>query len=174
MRLIVINQDHDLQTLSSKLFGTGSKSGDEAVVGKATFERIKLLNPHVDFQHIEIGTVLLLPDVPELNESDSQSIFGDAFTDFADHVASGLEIVAQRMKTGTEALTMDRMAVTDTLKTAAVRRQIESDPLFEKQLNDAREQHTDEQNEARDAAKQLGALQGLAAQELEALGKTIR
>ena len=173
MRLIVINQDHDLQTLSRKLFGSGSKSSDEAVVGNATFERIKLLNPHVDFQHIEVGTVLLLPDRPELNDSESQSIAGDTFADFTGHVTMGFKTVTQRVQTSAEALAADRTAVTNVLKTTTVKQQIESDPLLKKQLDEASDEFAAELKQAQNAAKQVDAMQKSVAEELRAIAELL-
>lgn len=173
MRLIVIKQASDLQTLSSELFNSGSKSTSKAVVGNATLERIKSLNPHVDFQRIEAGTVLLLPDTPELKDSKTQSVAGDAFADFSTHTIEGLKTVAERIRTGADALELERTAVAAVLKTAAVKRQIESDPLLKKQLDDASADFTAEQNRAQEAMKQVKAMQDAAVEELKALERLL-
>src|SRR5690349_16934472 len=128
MRLIVIKQASDLQALSNKLLI--KKPG-----GTATLDRLKALNPHVDFNRIEAGTVLLLPDTPDVkaDDKDTRSVAGDAFEDFVKETAEGFKSVAERVSRASESLATDRAAANAVLKIAAVRRQIESDPLLKKQ-----------------------------------------
>lgn len=177
MRLIVIDQASDLQTaLNARLLkkpagGKGKAGANE--VSQATLDQVKRLNPHVDFQRIEAGTVLLLPDSPELNAKDSQSPGGDAFEDFVAHTSEGFKAVTQRMGLNAEALAADRTAVNATLKIAAVKRQIESDPLLQKQLDEANSEFTDAQKKAQEAAGQVEAMQKDVNAELEALRKML-
>jgi hypothetical protein len=160
MRLIVIKQASDLQSLSARLLkkpSGGRASSHE--IGQATLEQVKQLNPHVDFQRIDAGTVLLLPDTPELKDTDSQSLAGDAFEDFITHTSEGFKAVAQRMRNNAETLAADRAAVNATVKTAAVKRLIESDPLLKKQLDEVSSEFSDEQKKTQEAARQLEAMQ---------------
>lgn len=110
MRLIVIKQASDLLTVSRTLFNDGGNSNGIAAAHNATLERIKSLNPQVDFHRIEAGTVLLLPDAPELKDSETQSIAGDAFADFNSHLTEGLRTAAQRVSSGAKALDAEREA----------------------------------------------------------------
>ncbi len=173
MRFIVISQASDLQTalgarLLKKPAGGKGKAGAHEV-SQATLDQVKQLNPHVDFQRMEAGTVLLLPDSPELNDKDSQSLTGNSFEDFAAHTSEGFKAVAQRMRISADALAADRAAVNAVLKIAAVKRQIESDPLLLKQLDEANSEFTDAQKQAQDAASQVEAMQKDMSTELEAL-----
>lgn len=160
MRIFVITQTSDLQGLSARLLNKpalGKREKHE--ISQATLDQVKLLNPHVDFQHIDVGTVLLLPDTPDLKDTDSQSPVDKAFEDFVAHTSEGFKAVAQRMSTSADALTSDQAAVNSVLKIAAVQRQIESDPLLKKQLEEARGEFNDEQKKMKAAALQLEAMQ---------------
>ena len=175
MRLIVLKQATDIQALSSKLFqksGKGKSIGD-AAAANATLGRIKALNPHIDFQRLEAGTVLLLPEAPGLKGSDSQSISGDGFAEFAAHTLEGFKTVAERVSAGGERLAEDRHAVNDVLKAGAVKRQLETDPRLKQQLEEAVEEFTAQQKQAQDATKTVDAMQKLLTKELEVIGKLL-
>ena len=170
MRLIVIKQASDLQTLSAGLLKKPAAShGSVHEVSRATLEQVKILNPHLDLQNLEAGTVLLLPDSPELSDADSQPLAGTSFNDFVAHVNEGFKAVTQGMRISAEELAAERSAVNAVLKTAAVKRQIESDPLLLKQLDEANSEFTDAQKQAQDAASQVEAMQKDMSTELEAL-----
>jgi len=162
MRILVIKQASDLQTLSNKL-NTGGKS-----TGKATLEHIKSLNPHVDFQRIEAGTVLLLPDAPELKDSDSQPIAGDAFADLANQMEKGFNTIIQRVRSGAEALVAERAAVVAILSASGVRRH-KGDQLLAMQLEDAGKEFTVAQKKALEAENLVEAMQAAVKEELVAL-----
>ena len=172
MRLIVIKQASDLQALSVRLLkkpagGKGKAGAHE--VSQATLDQVKRLNPHVDFQRLEADTVLLLPDSPELNDKDSQSLAGNSFEDFAAHTSEGFQAVVQSKRLSAEALGADRAAVNATLKIAAVGNQIKSDSLLKNQVEEANSEFTDAQKQAQDAASQVEAMQKDMNAELEAL-----
>ena len=175
MRLIVIKQASDLQALSARLLKkpAGGHAGPREF-SQATLEQVKQLNPHVDFERIDAGTVLLLPDTPELNDTDSQSPAGNAFEDFVAHTSEGFKAVAQRMRTSADALAADRAAVNAVLKTAAVKRQIESDPLLKKQLDEANSEFTDAQKKSQEAARQVETMQKDMNAELAALREMLK
>lgn len=174
MRIIVIKEAADLQTLSSTLFNIDSSATGNAVAHKATLERIKSLNPQVDFQSMAAGTVLLLPDAPELKDSESQSIAGDAFADFTNHLTEGFKTVVKRVRSGAKVLAADREAVTAVLTTEAVKNLIKSDSLLEKQLDGASKEFSIEQEKALEAAKQVDLMQEAVALELTALAGLLR
>ncbi|MEO5658424.1 MAG: hypothetical protein ABIQ90_01325 [Polaromonas sp.] len=170
MRHIVIKQASDLPALSASLFKkpAGGK-GASREISQATLDQLKRLNPHVDFQHIDAGTVLLLPDTPELKNTDSQSLAGNAFEDFVAHASEGFKAVAQRMRISADALAADRADVNAVLKTAMVKRQIESDPLLKKQLDEANNEFSDELKKAQEASRQVEAMRKDLNTELAAL-----
>lgn len=170
MRLIVIKQASDLRTLSAGLLKKPAAShGSAHEVSQATLEQVKILNPHLNFQHLEAGTVVLLPDSPELSDAQSQSLAGTSFDDFFAHVNEGFKAVTQGMRIKADELAAERSAVNAILKTVAVKRQIESDSLLKKQLEEAGDQFADAQKNAQDAASQVEAMQKGMHNELEAL-----
>lgn len=178
MRLIVIEQASDLQTaLGARLVkrpagGKGKAGASE--ISQATLDQVKRLNPHVeDFQHLEAGAALLLPDAPDLSARDSLSPDGNSFEDFAAHATEGIKAVAQRMRLSAEALAGDRAAVNAVLKIAAVKRQIDSDPLLQKQFDEANSEFAEAQKKAQEAANQVEAMQKEMSAELEALRKML-
>ena len=177
MRLIVIKQASDLQALSARLLKkpAGGKAGAHEV-SPATLDQVKRLNPHVDFQRIEAGTVLLLPDSPELNDKDSQSLTGNSFDDFIAHTSEGFKAVALRMSISAKALADDHVAVNATLKTEAVTSQIEKDPQLRDQLKGAISEFTyeNEKQKAQEATKQVEAMQKDMSTELEALRRMLK
>ena len=172
MRLIVIEQESDLKALSARLLKkpAGRKAGAHEI-SQATLDQVKMLNPHVDFQRLEAGTVLLLPDSPELNDKESQPLAGDSFEDFVAHTSEGFKAVAQRMTISAKALDADRAAVNATLK--IVKRQIDSDPLLQNQVEEANREFTDAQMQAKDAASQVETMQKEMDAELKALRKML-
>lgn len=174
MRIIVIKEASDLQSLTTRLFNEVSQSNGNIEANNAMFERIKSLNPHVDFKRLEAGTVLLLPDSPELKDSESRSLTGDAFADFSKHATEGLDTIAERVRAGAKASATERTNVTAALKTPAVERQIESDPLLKRQLVDAREKFVAEQKKEQVALKHLESMQKAVAKELAAFADLLR
>ena len=161
MRLIVIEQASDLQALGARLLRkpAGGQAGPQQL-SQETLEQIRRLNPHADFQRLEAGTVLLLPGTPELKDAaDSQPLAGHSFEDFAARTREGLEAVAQRLRGGAESLAAERAGVTAVIKTAAVKRLIESDPLLKKQLDEAGSEFSNAQKQAQEASRQMEIFQ---------------
>lgn len=170
MRIIVIKESTDLQALGTQLIG---KKTD----GSITLERLKSLNPHVDFNHLERGTVLLLPDAHEpktSNDKDTRSPARDAIDDFSKDAEAGFRVAAERVRNAAEALNADLGALSAAVKSAAVKRLIDSDPLLKQQLEDAREAGNNEQKGVQEAVRQVQALQKMVGEELAALGRMLR
>ncbi|WP_321796802.1 hypothetical protein [Caballeronia sp. J97] len=163
MRVIVIKQASDLKTLATRLIG---KKADGSAL-----ERMKALNPHADFERLEPGTVLLLPDLPGLKagDKDTRSITGDALDSFAKDTASGLAAAAKRVAAAADALAADRAGVSGVSKVAAVKRLIDGDPVLKKQLEDAGAAFNREQKELKEAAAQIETMQKLVGEEWSAL-----
>ena len=170
MRTIVIKQSTDLQALGMRLIG--KKTG-----GSVTLERLKSLNPHVDFNHLERGTVLLLPDTHDLktsNDKDIRSPARDAIDDFSKDAEAGFKVATERIMNAADALNADLSALSATVKTTAVKRLIDSDPMLKKQLEESREAGNNEQKGVQEAVRQVQALQKMVDEELAALGQMLR
>ncbi|MBI3529361.1 MAG: hypothetical protein HY067_15505 [Betaproteobacteria bacterium] len=166
MRMIIIKQGTDLQTLGTRLLGNAD--GKEV-----TLQHLQQLNPHVDFQRIEPGTVLLVPDQPGLKKDESISVSGQAFDAFRDQVSASVEAATTRVRHGYEALASQRSDVNAVLKTAAVKRLLESDPELKAQLEEAAKTFKQDQAAAKASESTLKSLQDDAAAELAALAKLL-
>ena len=177
MKFVTIKQNTDLQALGSILLkpsaGAGASAGTSTGT-TATLGRIQALNPHVDVQKLAPGDVLLVPDAPDIDEGQTQSVGGNAFGGFSDEIRRGLDKLGQRVRAQSDALAADRASVNGVLKLATVKRVIESDPQLKKQLSDADAQAKADQNAAQAASKQVESLQKLASGELDALERLLR
>ena len=164
MRLIVLKPDN-LQVLRTQL-ATASSSGNNAPI-----DRLKALNPHIDFNRLDAGAVLFLPDAPELAQPGSRAVEGGSFDDFTADVIEGLKLAAGRARAGYEQLGADRSDVAAAVKTAAVKRLIESDPALKAQLDEVNAQSAKDLREGKEAGAALDAMQKNVGQEMAALGK---
>lgn len=170
MRVLLLKQASDLQALTARLVGRGLAGSSSA-----TLERLKALNPHVDFNRIGPGTVLLLPDTPDMeaDDKDIRSPAGEAFDDVVRHVQDGFQAAAARAARAGDDLAADRSAIAAAAKTAAFRRLVESDPLLKKQLDAAGEASDAELKKIRGAAKQVEVMAKAAVDELAALRRLL-
>jgi len=167
MRLVVISQATDLQALRKTLFTASQPAATTA----AALERVKALNPHVDLQRLAPGTVLVLPDLPSMNPSHSRSLGGDAFAGLATEATNGLKAAVQRARAGADGSAADRSDVTAALRLAAVKRIVESDPTFSRQLEAAGARASADQKQAQVAAAAVEKLAAQTAAELAKLAK---
>lgn len=172
MPFIVIKQAADLKALGALLLKqpAGGKRAKREL-GPATLEQLKTLNPHVDFQQVEAGTVLLLPDLPELHGAAERFAGGASFEDFANEVDAGMRAVGERIRAGVEAMAADQAALQEALAAPPIQRLIASDRLLASQLEATRKTFELEQEQARDAAQQIETMRAELAQELTALGR---
>jgi vacuolar-type H+-ATPase subunit I/STV1 len=158
MRMFILKQGQDLQTLSSRLGGSASIS------------RLKALNPHLDLDRLEPGTVLLVPD----GIDDADSVAGAVFDGLAGDVKEGLKAATARVR-GTqaksEALRKDVSAI---LKSAAFKRAVESDADLKKQTDAADARFKADQAKGKQTEESLSALEQLVNEELAVLGKLVR
>lgn len=162
MRMIVIDKKTDLRALSTRLLG-------EEAGRSSALDKLKDLNPHVDFKTIEPGTVLLIPDAPGFRDAESSSVTGDAFDALREQMLASVEAATSRLRGGFDALLTEQKEVAAVLKSAAVRRAIEADPDLKPQIEAATQVFKQDQQQARDVEKTLQTLQEQAAAELAAL-----
>ena len=166
MRMIVIKHDTDLQGLATQLLAN--------VGGKdAAFHDLQRLNPHVDFKHIEPGTVLLVPDQPGLKNDATTSIAGASFDEFRGQAGAALEATVTRVRQGYEVLIAQGRDVSAVLKTAAVKRLVESNTDVKPLVDAAAQVFKEDQQQAKEAEKTLKALQEGSLAELGALAKML-
>lgn len=162
MRMIVIKQSTDLQALGARLLGAGGAS-------ESALQSLQRLNPHVDFNRIEPGTVLLVTEQPGLREGESASVGGEAFEAFSEQVRAVLEATASRVRSGHEARLAQQKDVAAVLKSPALKKLLESDPDLKKELDAALQVFKDDQRAAKESEKLLKTLQDQSAAELASL-----
>lgn len=166
MRMIVIKQATDLQSLGARLL-VGQTGG-----GK-TLETMKQLNPHVDFSRIAAGSVLLVPEASDLKEGESQSISGEAFDTFAEQALAGLDTVATRVGAAHAKRLADQKELGALLKSAPLKRAIEADAELKAQVDATAAVFKEDQAQAKAADEALKVLKAQMSAELAALGKLL-
>jgi hypothetical protein len=168
MRMFVIKEPTGLQGVSTQLLRRTAGEG-----GAGALERLQALNPHVDFRKLAAGTVLLVPDSPAIKPSASRALGDEPADALAKDLSSGLKEQAARAQAAFKAQEDDRSAVAAALKTAAVKRIVESDPLLRDQLKAALQQSGEDRKRAEQSVAQVIEMQGLAVRELARLQKLV-
>lgn len=167
MRMIVIKQGTDAQALGSLLLGNAA--GKQALL-----QRVEQLNPHVaDFERIEAGTVLLIPDVPGLKAGESASVGGQAFDALRAQVGASVEAMGTQVRKGYATMATERADVTAVLRNPALRRVLDSDPDLKPQLEAAAQVFKKDQQNAKDSETMLKTLQQGALAELDVLARLL-
>jgi hypothetical protein len=162
MRAIFINESTNWSTLGNTLLPA---SGDHAQL----LVKLQQLNPHVDFQHIASGAVILVPDEPALHPAASTSVSGDSFTALAAQFNLAVSATAADVRAGYDDLLAQQKDTLGLLKSAAVRRIVDGDPDLAKLAEAAVNAAQDDAAQAKNAEAAMATLQGLAGDELAAL-----
>jgi hypothetical protein len=168
MRMFVIKQATDLQGVSTQLLRRTAGEG-----GAGALERLQALNPHVDFRKLKAGTVLLVPDTPEIKPSASRTLGEEPVDALVEELSRGLKEQATRVRTALQRQEDDRTAVAAALKTAAAKRILESDPQLTDQVQAALQQSSDDRKRAQQTLEQITGVQELATKELARLQKLV-
>ena len=135
----------------------------------SVLEQMKNLNPHVDFTNIVAGTVLLMPETSDFKDMASASLAGDAFDPLREQMLASVEMATSRVREGYAALLTEHKEVAVVLKSAALKRALESDPDLKPQIEAANQVLKRDQQAAKDAEKSMQTLQEQAAAELASL-----
>jgi hypothetical protein len=165
MRTVIIKDRSDLQSVGVKLLG-------EQAGTKRALDRLVALNPHVDFNRIEAGTVLFVPDAPGVRDT-SGSVEGQAFGDLRDQLLASVDAASVRVRSGHEALSSQRQEITAVVKLAAVKRAIESDPELKAQVDAATQVFKQDQAQAKAADEALKAMKEQATAALAEIAKML-
>lgn len=163
IRILITSPDTtDPQSLLKQLVRKpGSASG--------TLDQLKALNPHVNFSKLAAGTVLLVPDVPDLKPGATAAVGGDNVDELRDRITAGIAMTVSNVSSGAERIAADRKEVASAVKAAATKRVIESDPLLQQRLAAADETFKATQKQTAEAQAALAELQKLAAKEFDRL-----
>jgi hypothetical protein len=170
MRVIVVNSRADAQTIASRL--ARERAGRPA-------DEIEKLNPHVDFARIEPGTVILVPDrrspAADAEEDDDKdrSIQGRAFDDLREQTTGAFEGGSGRIRRGYDSLAGETKDVSALLKSATVKRAMESDPELKSQVEAAAAVFKQDAADAKAAEQTLKSMKELMEKELDAIAKLL-
>jgi hypothetical protein len=149
MPIFITDEATDLATLVTNLAGGARVSG-------ATLELVKALNPQLsDTTKLGAGTVLILPETPELKARAGEPAGAESLETLGSRLHTGLRDVESRTMRGFEALVADHGAVRNALKAAAAKRLVEGDPQLKKQLAAAEAHFEAEQKRVAETRKQL-------------------
>ena len=133
MRTLVIKQDTDIDALSSQLFKARLSAGQV----KSALASLQAMNRHADFTKLRAGTVLIIPDSPNFKVSASESVQGGALDDFQHLARTALAQAAADVKASAAARAAERADVVAALKSAPLRRALESDAELKQQVEEA-------------------------------------
>lgn len=167
MRMLVIDEDTDLGGLGRKLLRRGAKGASR----DASLDKLRQLNPHLDLTQLKAGAVLLVPDLPDLDDAGGESIGGEAFAGFIAEVEDGWSSAALRARRAQARLDDDAAALGEALKSPAVKRIIEADAELKPQLAAAQAALKADRERAASALQQLEAAQAATKVELAELRK---
>ena len=170
MRTLVIKRDADLEALRSELLVSGlsdSRSG-------AALESIRTLNPHLDFERLKPGMVLLVPDAPDFRKSDTKPVGDEPLEDFEHLVRDGLEAARAKLRAGGEKRALRRGEMSEALKSPALKRAIKADPDLAKRIELVSKRTKDEEKDDAHAQKMLDDAADEIRSELTALAKLLR
>lgn len=166
MRVFIVKKGSDLQAVGADLLRSGAT---DPARGEVAIERIRELNPHVDFERIEAGTVLLLPEAAEIRAGAGASVGGEAFDGFLGEVHVGLENSGDRIRQGFARIEGDRKSVSAALRGAALKRVMAGDPTLKAQLEAADAALREEVKRGAEAQETLAKAQEAALSELAGL-----
>lgn len=153
MRIFVIKQDTNLKALSESLLKRADKPD------AASLERLRALNPHLDEAKLVAGTVVLVPDTPEMNAGKADTIASSGLELLERELGTGLAATGARLR---EALakreTRDR-EVTRIIKSAALARLASEDTELQQRFEDTSGQVAANARHAKQASADYDAMQ---------------
>jgi hypothetical protein len=167
MRIFITEKETDLEALASSLARTPRAAG-------AVRERVLALNRHLaDAARIPKGSVVILPDSPEIKASVGTSVSGVSAGEIGQRFSAGARAQLSRAAARLESLNAERATVRDALKSTAAKRLVESDPQLQKRLVAADAEFKAEQKRATEFRALIEKAAGEAQAELARLQKLI-
>jgi hypothetical protein len=149
MPIYIAKQDIDFEVLASSIARTPRAAA-------AVLSSVRARNPHLaDVTLIPKGTLLLLPEGPNIKPDAGTSAGGQDLGEFARRFRDGLRGAASRATERGEALLADHAGARDALKSAAAKRLIEGDVQLRKRLEAAEASFKAEQKQAAKSRAQI-------------------
>lgn len=169
MRMLTIRDDTDLQSLSGLLLDARISSAR----AEAALDSLQAVNPHADLRNLRAGTVLFVPEAPGFKTAVSASPASGALGDFQQMVRSALAGAAEKLKAGNAAREDGRAAVAAVIRTAAIKRILDSDAELTKQAAEATKATAEDKDQDAQAERVLAAANKAALDKLAELGKLL-
>jgi hypothetical protein len=169
VRFTVIQQEVDLSSLVKRI----SKGRAELSSQSTTLDLIKRLNPTIDLNQLKVGTVVLLPDSPDLNEEESSSFAAAGLLDQKGQLVDGIGQIITRIETfGTKYTEVHGLVNT-------AKSNLESSPLvihatIKSQIQQMDEQFKSDSNERQDVKNVLEKMQAAVGVELDSFIKLLK
>ena len=162
-RTFTVRNETTLQALGAALLDARF-SGAQA---DAAMERVKALNPHVDFQRIAPGTVIFVPDTPGVKATVGTAAQTGPMDEFRALLTGALSDAASRLKDGNAKRAAERSELSAALGSATFKRVTGADRDIAAQVTEAQgamsnEERTDKQAEESLATVSKAALAALA------------
>jgi len=167
MRMMIIKQDTDLAALKNNLL----KARTADAQANSAFAALQALNPHADLNKLTVGQVLLVPDLPALKVSVSDSVVGGALDQFRQLVSGNLDRAAASLKAVHAADETRRTDITATLNSASIKRLTDRDAAFKQQVADVTKTLSQDQAQAKQAETDFTAARTAALAKLAQLSK---
>jgi hypothetical protein len=153
-RTFTVRSEITLQALGATLLDARF-SGAQA---EAAMERVKLLNPHVDFQRIAPGTVIFLPDAPGLKATVGAAAQTGPMDEFRALLTGALEDAASRLKAGNAARATERADLSAALRSATFKRVTGEDRNIAAQVTEAQEAMANEERADKQAEENIATM----------------
>jgi hypothetical protein len=163
MRILVIDS-HPRAQIQALLSPTLSRT--EAA---AALESLRALNPQVsNFDQLQAGEVLFVPESPSFTASASRSAAAAPFDEFRASASNALRNAAERLKVGNDARSAERTRIAEAIKLASA---TQSDFSIKQRLVDAGAELEQEEKDDRQTVTDLEASSKAALTALEQLSK---
>lgn len=162
MRTIVIDQATDLQSLSQRLAGNAAKT-------QSLSDSLIRLNPHVNFDSLAPGTVLLVADDAAPTTAGTLPPGTQQLEAVATQIKAGLQSTIAGSLGGLATRAAERKAIADAIKTPGMKRAIDGDIDLKARAASVAGEMKQEQVQAKDTEQMLKQLQTSALAELDRL-----
>ena len=166
MRILVTNP---LQVSAQALKDSVLK----ADISGAGLARLKMLNPHVDFERIAAGTVILLPDEPGVAAEAGSAASGDAFSNLSQDLTRALDSSSAQITARLAQNTAEQKTLVAALKVGDVAKQIAGDPALMQQVKGAADRSAEVARKAAVDLKGLDEARKVLAKDLAVLAKLL-
>ncbi|HEY4304648.1 MAG TPA: hypothetical protein VGM82_09285 [Gemmatimonadaceae bacterium] len=169
MRILVTDKTTTLASLQSQVVNAKLNTDQSA----AAIATLQTLNPHVDLAKLAPGTVLFVPDAPDFQQTGTDSTFDDVLGDFQKMVKSALDSATSRANAASDAINAESADVTKTLKSAAFKKVLTSNPDLQAAVDSANADIKDDKAASDAAQATLTAASKSALAALTAFNKSV-